>query len=339
MLIRNSAVHSLHRLLVMCLLGITQASFGNYLDRPEAGELIDELVSEYQLDRSALEDAIASAEHQESVIELISRPAERRLEWYQYRQIFLQPLRVRRGVQFWRDNFEALARAETEFGVPPEVITAIIGVETDYGRVMGSFKALDALATLAFDYPPRADFFRKELGQLLVLASEEGVRIDDFMGSYAGALGMAQFIPSSFRAYAVDFTGDHRKDIWTNSADAIGSVGNYLAVHGWRRSAPVIMQVALEDGTDIESLRFQGQFEQAPTRSELEQRGVVFEDSDWEHVDPSEQVMLTSFDFESGLVPFAGLKNFYVITRYNRSHMYAFAVHQLSRMVRKASEE
>lgn len=323
-------------LFVMCLLGIPQASFCDYLDRPEARELIEELVSEYGLDRSELESALASAEHKERVIEAISRPAERSLAWHEYREIFLQPLRVRRGVRFWKDNARALTRAETEFGVPPEVIVAIIGVETDYGRVMGSFKALDALATLAFDYPPRSDFFRKELGQLLVLASEEGVEVEDFMGSYAGALGMAQFIPSSFRAYAVDFTGDHRKDIWTSADDAIGSVANYLAVHGWQSGGLVIMPVALADGTDIESLRFQGEFTDAPTLAALEQQGVLFEDSGWGRVDPSEQVMLTSFDFKSGLVPHAGLNNFYVITRYNRSHMYAMAVHRLSGMVREA---
>ena len=339
MLIGNSAVRILHLFFVIVLLGIAQASNGNYLDRPEARVLIDELVDQYRLDRSVLEAALARAEHRKSVIEAISRPAERRLEWYEYREIFLQPLRVRRGVQFWKDNAEALARAESEFGVPPEVIAAIIGVETDYGRVMGSFKALDALATLAFDYPPRSDFFRKELGQLLVLVSEEGGEIEDFMGSYAGALGMAQFMPSSFRAYAIDFTGDNRRDIWTNADDAIGSVANYLAVHGWRRGDPVIMPVALTDGIDIELLRFEGEFKDAPTRAELEQHGVVFEDSEWEPIDASEQVMLTSFEFESGLVPFAGLNNFYVITRYNRSHMYAMAVHQLSGMVKKALED
>ena len=339
MLIGNSAVRILLFFFVIVLLGIAQASLASYLDRPEARALIDDLVNEYQLDRSGLEAALASAEHRKSVIDAISRPAERRLEWYEYREIFLQPLRVRRGVQFWKNNAEALARAESEFGVPPEVIAAIIGVETDYGRVMGSFKALDALATLAFDYPPRSDFFRKELGQLLVLVSEEGGEIEDFMGSYAGALGMAQFMPSSFRAYAIDFTGDNRRDIWTNADDAIGSVANYLAVHGWRRGDPVIMPVALTDGIDIELLRFEGEFKDAPTRAELEQHGVVFEDSEWEPIDASEQVMLTSFELESGLVPFAGLNNFYVITRYNRSHMYAMAVHQLSGMVKKALDD
>lgn len=332
-------MHIRHLLFAVCLGVFPQIGFPNYLDRPEATQLIDSLVDEYQLDRSVLEETLANAEHQATVIEAISRPAERRLAWYEYREIFLQPLRVRRGVRFWSANREVLTRAETEFGVPAEVIVAIIGVETDYGRVMGSYSALDALATLAFDYPPRSEFFRKELGQLLVLASEEGRAVEDFKGSYAGALGMAQFMPSSFRAYAVDFTGDSRKDIWTSADDAIGSVANYLAVHGWRPGHSVIMPVVLEQGSDLETLRFTGEFDEAPTRAELEAEGVVFEDPAWKQIEPTEQVMITSFDRKSGPVPYAGLKNFYVITRYNRSHMYALAVHQLSELVRKGFED
>ncbi len=327
-------MHIRYLLVTVCLWVFPQIGFPSYLDRPEATVLIDRLVGEYQLDRSLLEEALVGARHQATVIDAISRPAERRLAWYEYREIFLQPLRVRRGVQFWNANREVLERAESEFGVPAEVIVAIIGVETDYGRVMGSYSALDALATLAFDYPPRSEFFRKELGQLLVLASEEGRAVRDFKGSYAGALGMGQFMPSSFRAYAVDFNGDERRDIWTNTDDAIGSVANYLAVHGWQPGDRVIMPVTLGEGSDLETLRFSGEFDDAPTRAELEAEGVAFEDPAWDHIEPTEQLMLTSFERKSGPVAYAGLKNFYVITRYNRSHMYALAVHRLSEMLR-----
>ena len=306
---------------------------GTFLDRSEAQALIEVLVDEHQLDRSALEAVLASARHEKSVIEAISRPAERRLEWHEYREIFLQPLRVRRGVSFWNDNKEALDRAYEEYGVAPEVIVAIIGVETDYGRVTGNYRALDALSTLAFDYPPRADFFLKELRHFLVLANEEGMDAGGFKSSYAGALGLAQFMPSSFRAYAVDFSGDQQRDIWESSEDAIGSVANYLAKHGWRAGTRVIMPVNLSDEVDLEALRFRGDFADAPSIADLEGQGVSFDDAGWLAIGRQEQVMLTSFDHGAGAVPYAGLNNFYVITRYNRSHMYALAVHELSQML------
>lgn len=321
-------------LLIVFLVLVSPLTLANYLERPEAQALIAELVSEYGLERADLESALASARHVASVIEAISRPAERRLRWYEYRKIFLQPLRIGRGVDFWRRNAETLWRAESEFGVDPRVIVAIIGVETDYGRVMGSYKALDALSTLAFDYPPRADFFRKELGQLLVLAQEEGKAVQSFMGSYAGALGMGQFIPSSFRAYAIDFTEDGIRDIWTSEVDAIGSVANYLSVHGWRHRDPVILPVALAANAS-QPVQVVTEISSAPSRAQLEAKGILFEDSTWQGVDSGEPVMLTSFEFKRGIEHFGGLMNFYVITRYNRSHMYALAVHRLAEQVER----
>lgn len=320
------------RPLLIVFLLFSPFTWANYLHRPEAQALIDELTSEYGLQRAEVEDALASAEHLTSVIEAISRPAERRLRWYEYREIFLQPRRVGRGIDFWQRNAETLARAETEFGVEPRVVVAIIGVETDYGRVMGSYKALDALSTLAFDYPPRAEFFRKELGQLLVLADEEGKDVESFMGSYAGALGMGQFIPSSFRAYAIDFTEDGVRDIWTSEVDAIGSVANYLSVHGWRKGDAVILPVALTEDVS-RPVDVVTEISSAPSRAQLVRQGVVFEDAAWGAVDSGESVMLTSFEFESGIEHFGGLMNFYVITRYNRSHMYALAVHELAMQI------
>ncbi len=331
-------MHRIARLaiiLIPCAWGLAPCGFTEYLQRPEAQAFIDDLVREHQLERAGLEQALSEATRSESVLEAISRPAERRLPWYEYREIFLQPVRVHRGVQFWKSNREPLERAHAEYGVPPEVVVAIMGVETDYGRIMGSFRALDALATLAFDYPPRADFFRKELGQFLMLAEEEGGTAEDYEGSYAGALGMAQFMPSSFRAYAVDFSGDDRRDIWTSSEDAIGSVANYLAVHGWYPGGRVILPVTLNEEADPAKLRFEGDFREAPTRAHLEAGGVVFADPDWSAVGDEVQLMLVELGFESGPANYAGFNNFYVITRYNRSHMYAMAVHRLSQMVRE----
>ena len=319
---------------VPCLLAAsTLIAEGNYLERAEAQALIDTLVDEHQLDRETLEAALASAEHEKSVIDAISRPAERRLEWYEYREIFLQPMRISRGAAFWKDNTEALKKAEALYGVAPEVIVAIIGVETDYGRVTGNYRALNALATLAFDYPPRSEFFLKELRHLLLLASEEGRDAGNFKSSYAGALGIGQFMPSSYRAYAVDFTGDQQRDIWESAEDAIGSVANYLTEHGWRAGERVIMPVALDEDVDLQALRFQGAFSDAPSIAELRGQGVIFGDEHWQTTGPDAQVMLTSFDHGAGAIPYAGLNNFYVITRYNRSHMYALAVHELSQLV------
>ncbi len=321
-------------ILVSCLAAMSAcAAQGNYLDRSEAQALIDSLVNEHQLDRAALESVLASAKHDESVIEAISRPKERTLEWHEYREIFLQPLRVRRGLNFWRENADSLARALADYGVPPEVIVAIIGVETDYGRVTGNHRALDSLATLGFDYPPRSEFFFKELKHLLLLASEEGKDAGSLKGSYAGALGLAQFMPSSFRAFAVDFSGDAQRDIWHSSEDAIGSVANYLAEHGWRENGQVLFPVGLGDGADLDALRFQGDFAAAPSIADMEGKGVMFDSPEWSQSAKEEQVMLTSFDSGDGHKPYAGLNNFYVITRYNRSHMYARAVHELSQML------
>ena len=326
------------RLVLIALFGLSQLGYGNYLDRPEAQQLIDELVAEYELERADLEQTLSRAEHLQSVIEAISRPAERRLHWYEYREIFLQPRRIQRGIDFWQRNFEALARAEAEYGVDPQVIVAIIGVETDYGRVMGSYKALDALSTLAFDYPPRSEFFRKELGQLLVLAAEEGKDAYSLTSSYAGALGMGQFMPSSFRAFAVDFAKDGVRDIWTSEEDVIGSVANYLAVHGWRHENPVIMPVELPTELDFNAFGPTIEISEAPSLAELKTKGVAFEDPAWSQVDESERVMMTSFDFRAGAAHYGGLMNFYVITRYNRSHMYAFAVHKLATEVQRGYE-
>jgi len=311
----------------------------NYLARSEAQALIDSLVEAHQLDRATLEAVLASAEYDESVIEAISRPKERTLEWHEYREIFLQPLRVRRGLNFWQENRDALERAEADYGVPPEVIVAIIGVETDYGRVTGNHRALNSLATLAFDYPPRSEFFSKELKHLLLLASEEGKDAGSFKSSYAGALGLAQFMPSSFRAYAVDFSGDQQRDIWKNSEDAIGSVGNYLAVRGWRPGERVLMPVSLGEQADMDALRFQGDFSAAPSIADLAGEGVLFHNPEWSELERDVQVMLTSFDNGDGAEPYAGLNNFYVITRYNRSHMYARAVHELSHMLLQDSAQ
>ncbi|MEC7105572.1 MAG: lytic murein transglycosylase B, partial [Pseudomonadota bacterium] len=222
----------LKSVMVVCAL-LSAASASNvyaesYLQRQDIDAYINELVQQHDFSRAELEEVFAAAQRRQDIIDLISRPAERRLNWQEYSKIFLDEQRIARGVEFWVQNKETLERAERQYGVPPEVIVAIIGVETRYGRVTGGHRVVDALTTLGFDYPPRAKFFRKELTQFLLLAREEGKNPLSLKGSYAGAMGFGQFIPSSYRHYAVDFDNDGVRDIWQNRVDAIGSVANYF---------------------------------------------------------------------------------------------------------------
>ena len=223
----------------------------NYPARDDVRGYINEIAKEHAFDAKELTRLLAQAERQQSILDAISRPAERTLKWHEYRDIFIKDQQVARGLEFWRDNTEDLLRAQAVYGVPPEYIVAIIGVETRWGRIMGKYRVLDALATLGFDYPPRSKFFRKELTQLLLLAREEGKDPASLLGSYAGAMGYGQFIPSSFRAYAVDFDDDGVRDIWTNTTDAIGSVANYFAKHGWRDGEQTVLRVSVKDPAKV----------------------------------------------------------------------------------------
>ena len=196
-------------------------SLADYAKRTDVLGYVDELVAQHGFDRAALLSWFEAAERQERILEAIARPAERVKSWGEYRAIFLTSRRIEQGVEFWRQHESTLARAADEYRVAPEVVVAILGVETSYGRITGSFRVLDALVTLGFDYPPRAPFFRGELTQFFLLTREENRSPLDFSGSYAGAMGYGQFIPSSYRAYAVDFDGDGRRDIWKSVDDAV----------------------------------------------------------------------------------------------------------------------
>lgn len=298
-----------------------------YVERPEVGVFIDEMVAVHDFERGELERLFAGAEKQQAIIDAISRPAERVLTWGEYREIFLDENRIEQGREFWEIHAADLARAEAEFGVPPEVIVAIIGVETRYGRNKGRWRVLDALSTLAFDYPPRAPFFRRELAAFLLLAREEQRPATELYGSYAGAMGYGQFIPSSYRAYAVDFTGNATRDIWNDPVDAIGSVANYLAVHGWRDGEEVTRRVALGSG-DVSTL-VNSNLRPDTTIGALRGLGV----SGLDGLDDGAAATLVELEARDGLRHFVGLTNFYAITRYNHSRLYAMAVHELSRAV------
>jgi len=318
----------------MSLIGLLgamhEARAGDYDGSPQVAEFVGEMTRDYGFAGEQLMGVFREAQRKQAILDAISRPAERVKQWKDYRPMFLTDARVARGVDFWRQHEAVLARAEQEYGVPAQVIVSIIGIETFYGRNTGSYRVIDALSTLGFDYPPRADFFRKELREFLLLAREEQVDPLTLKGSYAGAMGLPQFMPSSFRAYAVDFDGDGHINIWSNPDDAIGSVASYFKRHGWVGGEPVVSRADVSGDRADEGLT-QG-IEPAKTVGELRALG-------WSSHDALRDDMpVTAFrlEGENGPEYWMGLKNFYAITRYNRSVMYAMAVHQLSDMLVQA---
>lgn len=300
---------------------------GAYADNPAALELVDQLVKEDGFDRAGLLALLATAKRQDSILEAIARPAEKTKTWAEYRPIFVTDKRTRQGVEFYRQYASSLLRAEREFGVPAEIVVAIIGVETRYGRNKGSYRVLDALATLAFDYPPRSPFFTSELKNFLILARDQGIAAGEPVGSYAGAMGYGQFMPSSYRAYAVDFDGDGKVDIWNNPVDVIGSVANYFKRHGWRSGDPVTSLAHL--GGNPGSDWFNNGLKPERTLAEFAAAGIKPVDN------LPADALATAMKFEGtdGLEYWLGLHNFYVITRYNHSAKYAMCVYQLSGQV------
>ena len=306
--------------------------WGDYSTRAEVVDYINGLVTEHGFDREWLLDVFEGAEKSDDVILKISEPPERKLAWHEYRNIFLTQERIDAGVEFWRAHRDALDAASRRFGVASEMITAIIGVETFYGRYLGSHRVIDSLATLAFDYPPRSAFFKGELTHFLLLVREEGK--DPFVpvGSYAGAMGYGQFISSSYRNYAVDFDGDDLRDIWANRTDAIGSVANYFARHGWKGDASPAVKVEIRDDAVLE-LADAG-LELAHTVGELRKRGAVVPNE----IGDGENAALFTMELAQGREYWLARHDFYVITRYNRSALYALAVLQLSEAIRSAFE-
>ncbi len=306
--------------------------------RPEVQAFIAELAATDGFDAAALLRVFAQVRTQPKVVAAMSRPLVAPPKWHEYFPQFLSPSRVEGGVAFWRDNAAALARAQTEFGVPAEVIVAIIGVETFYGRNTGSYRVIDALSTLAFDYPRRAEYFRGELKQFLRLAREQGISPLEPQGSFAGAIGLPQFMPGSIRAYAVDFDGDGRIDLAGDVVDAIGSVGNYLARHGWQPGQPVMQVVAPDPETQdrISRLLDGGMTERRGLAAWVRDGVVGFEIPDDLAPDPAGMVLLElPADSSYWLV----YNNWYVLTRYNRSRLYASAVWQLAQAVSAAKNK
>ena len=302
------------------------------LDREQVGKFIEYMVAEHQFDAAELTALFAAANGQERVLEAIARPAEKK-PWFEYRPIFITPARIDGGVTFWNEHADALDRAYRQYGVPPQVIVAILGVETFYGRQPGSYRVLEAVATLAFHYPQRAAFFRKELEQFLLMAREERLEPLSVMGSYAGAMGAPQFVASSFRRYAVDFDADGKKDIWSSVDDAIGSVAHYLGEHGWQRDAPIAAIAREPDPARAARLAAQG-LQPRVASHELVASGLVPAGG----VDSTALATVVELQQPDAKEYWVGFQNFYVITRYNNSALYAMAVHQLADEIRLRRE-
>lgn len=303
----------------------------DYTSNETAQAFIDKMVSEHNFDRAYVTGILAQAEKKQSILDAISRPAEKRLEWFEYRKIFLGESRIQQGVEFWQENVETLKRAEKTYGVPAEIIVAIIGVETRYGRHAGNYRVVDALSTLGFDYPPRAKFFASELEHFFLLTREQKQDPLSLNGSYAGAMGYGQFISSSYRHYAVDFDRDGVADIWKNPVDAIGSVANYFSEHKWKTGAPVFARARIEKKYDADLLNSKSR--PSLTLAQLHSKGYV----PVEHGYKSDQKALPlMYVGQYGKEFWLGFDNYYVITRYNRSHLYAMAVWELSEEIKSA---
>jgi membrane-bound lytic murein transglycosylase B len=292
---------------------------------------IHEMAKKHGFDQAELERAFSRAEFQDKILELMERSAEPK-PWEEYRATFINRAKIDRGERFWSQNRNALALARERYGVPEEIVAAVLGIETNYGRNTGRFKVLEALSTLAFGYPRRARLFRTELEHYLLLSREESLPLTTSRGSYAGAMGIAQFMPGSYRRYAIDFDGDGKRDLFSNAADAIGSVANYLTAHGWQRGAPVAAPALVAKGATqpFETSKLSTRYRLA----DLRELGITL---DGAHPLDLKAIPLT-LQNRKGPEYWLGFENFYVITRYNQSIYYAMAVHQLSVALREARD-
>ncbi|MGV6807626.1 MAG: lytic murein transglycosylase B [bacterium] len=299
----------------------------SYLAHDQVAGFIDRMVAEHQFERAYLESLFGDSSRQDSIINAMNRPAEKTKPWFEYKKHFINERRISQGVEFWLENHDTLEKAYQDYGVNPEIIVAIIGVETYYGRNMGRYRVIDALSTLSFDYPKRSKFFTKQLEEYLLLTREQKKNPLELLGSYAGAMGYGQFIPSSYRAYAVDYDGDGVADIWANKVDAIGSVANYFARHGWTADGQVVAKAFApkKQVSDFNKLGLDR------TVIELAMEGLIPE----RDLPESAKVMPLELLVEDGKEYWIGLSNFYTITRYNHSHLYAMAVYQLSELIKE----
>ena len=302
---------------------------GPYAKRPDVVAFLQRVSASHDIPYSELQGILAQGKKLDRVIELMNKPAEGK-PWHEYRNIFVTKERINKGVEFWQRHQPILDQAEAVYGVPPEIIVSIIGVETYYGTRMGTFPVLDTLMTLGFDYPKRSAFFLRELEQYLLLMRTENLDAFELVGSYAGAMGMGQFISSSYQRYAVDFDGNGVRDLWNSFDDGIGSVGNYFAAHGWQSGAPVVDKATVKGKAfkKLDADKLKPKYKHADLKTQgVKVLGTVTE---------SEPLSFHILDGKKASEYWVGHQNFYVITRYNHSEKYAMAVYQLAQEILKA---
>jgi len=303
-----------------------QAGTGLDMNREDVAAFVQDMERSHGIPAAETRRILAAAEIQQPILEAMERPAEKVKPWYEYRRIFLTDRRIDEGVAFWKAHRDKLQSTAAATGVPPEIVVGILGVETLYGRITGRYRVIDALSTLAFEYPPRSRFFTSELEQFLLLTREQSIDPFSATGSYAGAMGGPQFISSSYRAYAIDGSGDGRVDLWEDWNDIIGSVANYFAAHGWQRDGRIAARIP----GDVPSSKLSDGLKLDRPASEVGAYGVP--------VEGENEVMVFALENEQGPEYWVGYTNFYVITRYNRSNMYAMAVYDLGRAVKSRME-
>jgi len=300
---------------------LAPAGVTGYASRPEVRQFIDKVVQKDGFDPAWVEKAFQGAQKRQSIIDAMTRPAESK-PWFQYQGIFVTDSRIAAGAAFWDQHAQLLQQAEAKYGVDADIVLAIIGVESLYGKQHGGYPVMDALTTLSFDYPSRQTFFQSELEQFLVLCREQGLDPLKPMGSYAGAMGAPQFMPDSYRTYAVDFDGDGKRDIWEDWPDIVGSVANYFHLHGWKENALVIVPAGVPKDAILPSA--------VPTTAgALRQLGVIVSDG----ISDDSEAVLIGLQDQDGMEYWVGLHNFRVITQYNKSPLYAMAVIQLANAI------
>ena len=338
------------KFLFILFLLFSNSMLADYSEHPEAQDVIKTLVSEHGFDESYVIKILQTAKKQERILKSMSSPAEFTWTWDRYKKLFLEEQRISNGKKFIKENSALFIKVEREFGVPKEIITSILGVETRYGKIKGSYRVLDSLATLGFDFPRRSKFFKSELIQFFILTRENNLDINTVQGSYAGAMGYGQFISSSYRAYAIDYDGDGYADLFNSVPDAVASIANYLQKHGWKRDGAIVQKVEInkvnktykhqanlkkyiplqftegleeeyiiKNGDSLSSIAISNNLElqQLMTLNNIKNKNLI----------KSGQTILLSKPQD---LYFIGDDNFIAITKYNRSHFYAKAVYDLS---------
>ena len=294
------------KLIFFTYLLLSSAIYADYFNHPDSKKIIDELVEIHGFKKSYVEEVFKNATKQQKIIDSISKPAEFTWTWERYKKLFIEDKRIKNGKKFIKQNIDTLNRAEKEFGVPKEIIVSILGVETRYGKIMGSYRVIDSLTTLGLDYPRRSAFFKDELVKFFLLTRENNLDIYSIKGSYAGAMGYGQFISSSYRAYAVDFDGDDDIDLFNSVDDAIGSIANYLKVHGWKKNGKIVTKSSPNNVREV-----------------------------YKPHDSLSKFIPLSFNEGGEENYFIGDDNFVAITKYNKSHFYAMAIYYLAEEFKK----